>query len=420
MPQKSFTQLRKSFVAGATAAVAALAVFAAPMATAGGPAGAAQTGKALAGPGAPIRLQEFEPDLTIDYFGHPIALPPEAAHASCSQAFTGTAIGPNGVPVRVMFTASHCLQAIEEDAVLLPSVYSPTRDGLTRIGATFQTSNFGAFEDDDSLEVALQKLLNEPDWGTVLLDDGVVDTRAAQSRDRFGGPRSEPVELTGIRDWRNLGPREISFDNAFQPICKDGMTTGRTCGTQIMRTRHAVWIVGIGYDHGDSGGVNYDPVTHEVIGITSQSLGLLNRAQPADIAIEEAFGIKDGEVNKHFRLTDSTTEHGEFTNLADEAAAVDEIVIEQMLAAPPVDVEAERRAFDADVHAELTNFANRAGGIAYGAVTTGNLPAAQAQADQLITDAFDTGAAYAERYEQIQVAANIEEERARRAGQNAS
>lgn len=420
MPQKSFTQLRKSFVAGATAAVAALTVFTAPMAAAGGPAGTAQTGKALAGPGAPIRLQEFEPDLTINYFGHPIMLPPEAAYASCSQAFTGTAIGPNGEPVRVMMTASHCLQSIEEGAVLMPSVYAPTTEGLTRIGATFQTSNFGAFEDDDSTEVALQKLLNEPDWGTVLLDDGVVDTRVSQSRDQFGGPRSAPVELTGIRDWRNLGPREISFDNAFQPICKDGMTTGRTCGTQVLRTRHAVWIVGIGYDNGDSGGVNYDPVTGEVIGITSQTFGWVNRAQPADIAIEEAFGIKDGEVNKHFRLTDSTAKHAEFTNLRDEAVAIDTVVVEQMLAAPPVDVEAEQRAFDADVDAELANFANRAGGIAYDAVTTGNLPAAQAQVDQLITDAIDTGAAFSERYEQIQVAANIEQERARRAGQNAS
>nr|WP_227658980.1 MULTISPECIES: S1 family peptidase [unclassified Corynebacterium] len=134
-------------------------------------------------------------------------------------------------------------------------------------------------------------------------------TRVADSVDQHGRRHGDPVVLTGVRDYPDLGEDEVSFDNFGQPICKDGAASGRTCGIQFMRTRHSLWSSSLALP-GDSGGVNFDPTTGEALGASTQSmLGLLMTTQPFDVALEEAYGIPDGQVNEHFSLPESTEAH---------------------------------------------------------------------------------------------------------------
>ncbi len=112
--------------------------------------------------------------------------------------------------------------------------------------------------------------------------------------------------LTGVRDYPDLAFWEASADNFGQPICKDGNTGGRACGTQLFRTQNGIWSFGLNYENGDSGGVNFDPETGEALGVTSMGFGPIGRAQPVDLAIEEGYGIPDGQVNEYFALPEST------------------------------------------------------------------------------------------------------------------
>ncbi|GAB3073886.1 hypothetical protein CAQUA_01260 [Corynebacterium aquatimens] len=410
----------------AAASLAALTVCAggfAPAAHAGGPApaqlpqtapskAAGTAGGAIAGPGAPLRLRILTPPEPLDYFGTEIPLPQEANLAACSQGFVGHVNGS-----RVMVTAGHCLKGTNPTEEQLDSVvYSPLPGGLTRIGETEHASFLDSLnEDEEDLIVVANQVFNSSDWGTVRLDPGVPDTRVAQSRDAFGGDLSAPVELVGVRDWRTLGEQDIVFDNFGQPICKDGYTTQRTCGTQLFRTRNGVWSFGMYYDHGDSGGINFDPVTREILGVSSQGIGPLGRAQPADVVLETAYGIPDGEVNARFKLTDSTAQQPEFTSMASEQQEVENYVFDTIIAtAPPVDVDAEYDKLNNDIGAAIGDTAHRAGNIAWGAVTTGNVDAARKQGEELLGQTIETGMGFNARFEQIQLATAVEEERAAR------
>ncbi|WP_150114466.1 hypothetical protein [Corynebacterium oculi] len=140
-------------------------------------------------------------------------------------------------------------------------------------------------EEDFSLLEGMNQAFNSPDWGTVELEPGVTTTRLSDSVDMYGNSHGEPVELTGVRDYEDLGFWEVSADNFGQPICKDGNTSGRSCGVQLFRTQNGVWSAGLNYQNGDSGGVNFDPETGEALGVTSMGFGTIGRAQPIDLAI---------------------------------------------------------------------------------------------------------------------------------------
>ncbi len=111
----------------------------------------------------------------------------------------------------------------------------------------------------------------------------------------------------------------MSVDNFGQPICKDGATTGRSCGTQIGRSRNAVYSWNLGYKPGDSGGVNFDPRDGSIIGISSMGIGPVGKAQPADRIIEDAYGVPDGKVNEVFKVTESSAPRAEFRKAAGAA-----------------------------------------------------------------------------------------------------
>ncbi|QDZ41871.1 hypothetical protein [Corynebacterium sp. sy039] len=200
-----------------------------------------------------------------------------------------------------------------------PEVYVPTHEGDKLIG----TREHGApvlNTDNENVEA----VLNGDDWGTIVLIDGVNATRIADSKDQFGNSQGQPVELTSVRDYPDLKPGEVSFDEFGKPICKDGQTTGRTCGTQVLRTSNGLWYLGE-VRPGDSGGVTFDPNTGEALGVTSMTvLGLVGRSQPADVAIEKAYGIPDGQVNERFQLPNSTEAHTPMRNFQDDTAAANE------------------------------------------------------------------------------------------------
>lgn len=150
--------------------------------------------------------------------------------------------------------------------------------------------------------------MTDDDWATIALADGVEMSRVTDSVDQFGQSHGAPVVLTGVRDYPDLAPGQIAFDNFGHPICQDGQTSGRTCGVQFMRTGHRLWSIRES-NPGDSGGINYDPHTREALGVSTDSFGPLSITQAADIALEEAYGIPDGQVNERFRLPDSEQAH---------------------------------------------------------------------------------------------------------------
>lgn len=153
------------------------------------------------------------------------------------------------------------------------------------------------------------------------LEPGVEGTSVSTSTDEFGAPASEGVQMVGIVDYPELQQGEVAFDNLGRPICKDGNRTGRTCGVQLMRARHGVWSV-MHMDHGDSGGNAYDPDTNEVIGVNSMVVGPFSRVAPVDIAIEEGYGVPDGQVNERFKVVDSTAPRSdEYRTIGEDAAA---------------------------------------------------------------------------------------------------
>ncbi|KQB86604.1 hypothetical protein [Corynebacterium lowii] len=265
-------------------------------------------------PGAPMRMQ------TDAYEDEPIDIPLEIqATGGCSQGVPGTVTLPDGTTKNVLVSAGHCLYGIEGDGTeTYPEVYAPLYDEHGLIAQREHGEKVYPAEDSLNAEqLAVQ--YNGADWATAEIPEGVEATRVADSVDQYGRRHGEPVELTGVRDYRDLGPWEVSFDNFGQPICKDGQTSGRTCGVQVLRTSNGLWHTALSLP-GDSGGVNFDPNNGEALGVTSMGFyGFGGRAQPIDVAIEEVYGIPDGEVNEHFTLPESTQLHTPMYTLEEES-----------------------------------------------------------------------------------------------------
>lgn len=284
---------------------------------------------------------------------------------SCSQGPSGTVQLPDGTTKSVMVTAAHCVTSLGPGYEVAPEVYVPKMDGNHVIGYREQASN-PLVEAQPSFAKETFDAFTVSDWSTITLLEDVPTSRVSDSIDFYGNSTADGVALTGIRDYADLGPYQVSLDNFGQPICKDGMTSGRTCGTQLARTQHAVFSWGLNYTHGDSGGNNYDPNNGEVIGVTSQAVGPIGRAQPVDAALQAAYGIPDGEVNEHFTLAESTEAHDDdFRPLAQDEAEVQEWYNEnppvapvQQAAAPAVSAApaaevAETPDYRAEFHADV-------------------------------------------------------------------
>ncbi|WP_144412296.1 chymotrypsin family serine protease [Corynebacterium uterequi] len=188
---------------------------------------------------------------------------------------------PGQPTARIMLTAGHC--ATDDAGWQADAVYSSSG---ARVGALDKVK-LAANTPGETL-AGFIRMTTGADWATVLVDDSasgaVIDT-----------PDGD-VELTGVRDYRPTGLKEVSFDNAGDPICKIGLTTGHTCGTQLFRTYNSVYSSGLGFAPGDSGGINYDPRTGEIIGITVENFGAVGRTQTADAILQDAYGLADGEV----------------------------------------------------------------------------------------------------------------------------
>lgn len=287
-----------ALAAGVTAAAALLAPAVADAAT--------------VAPGAPIRAQAQVPSLE--------GMPPELDTASCSQAFAGTVERADGTRADILVTSGHCVSAMGDGFVPSPEVYAPKRDGNQLIGQR-EVYALEIPETGDTVGDFVG-MVTGADWATVTLVPGVSTSRTSESVDQFGVASGQPVVLTGIRDYRDLAAGEVSADNLGQPVCKDGATSGRTCGTQLFRTRNSVFHVGVAYAGGDSGGINFDPNNGEVIGITTEAYGPIGRAQTADVALQDAYGIPDGQVNERFQLAESTEAHDtDFRTLGEDMAA---------------------------------------------------------------------------------------------------
>ncbi|KQB83248.1 hypothetical protein [Corynebacterium oculi] len=304
-------------------------------------------GAAEVAPGA--RMQMFPPlegAITED-------IPMEIFAQHCSQGVPGTVTLPDGSQKNVMVTAGHCLWGIEGSAMgeMAPEVYAPLPGGNQLIAVRDQGQPVHpALDDRDPEELRL--MYDGDDWATAEIAPDVGMTRVADSIDQYGVSHGDSVTLTGVRDYRDLEPWEISFDNAGQPICKEGQTTGRTCGVQVLRSSNGLWYLGTSLP-GDSGGVNYDPMTGEVLGVTSMSVyGLIGRAQPVDVAVEKAYDIPDGQVNERFALPESTEEHTPMRSFAEDQATVQDWardVIAEELPTPETAVEVAQNNAEAAV-----------------------------------------------------------------------
>lgn len=286
---------------------------------------AASAEPALAAPGGPMRMFPANPPATLtDVTGKTINVPRSNFVYPCSQGPTGMLRTANGEQ-RVMLTVSHCVNAVPGMQPLAKEVYATRNGEYVKIGeAGAHTQMLPGAHDFSNPHSAVWT----NDWGVVHIDNGVVDTKLTQSQDVRGGAKGEPVALTTVRDFRTLAPGEFSIDNFGQPICKDGRTTGRTCGTQLARTRDGVYSYGLDYTPGDSGGVNYDPRDGAILGVSSITLKAfghsLGKAQPVDRIIEDVTGAPDGYVNEYFTVTQSTAAPEDFVPNAVEFAKNDE------------------------------------------------------------------------------------------------
>ena len=80
-----------------------------------------------------------------------------------------------------------------------------------------------------------------------------------------------------------------------------------------------MWHFGVGYESGDSGGINYDPRTGEAVGLSIIGFGPLGNSQQVDRAIEDAYGIPDGQVNEAFTPA-ADAQRADFAPLYEEVA----------------------------------------------------------------------------------------------------
>lgn len=283
---------------------------------------AAEAQPALAAPGAPFRIFPENPPatFTIPRSGE-VQVPPLFWVRTCTQGPIGTVRTPDGATQRVMLTASHCVNDLEGLPPIKNEFSVPVGGNYTRIGERTASNDIkpSAIDLSDPMES-----IRTADWGIMRIDDSVSATNLSHSADYNGVSTGEPVALTTIRDFRTLAPGEVSADNFGQPICKDGSTSGRSCATQIGRTRNGVWSWNLGYQQGDSGGVNFDPRDGAILGVSSMTLGPLGKAQPADRIIEDAFGAPDGHVNEYFTVADSTAPRANFGATIEEEKLVEQ------------------------------------------------------------------------------------------------
>lgn len=313
---------------------------------------------ALVAPGAPMRAFPVEAPETLELLtGQTLTVPHDAWASTCSQGPTGTLHLPGQAPQRVMLTASHCVNTMPNLPEIKNEFLVPVGSEYRRIGERVASNHVKPEAMNLS---APMETIRTADWGVISIDAELTDTSLTHSRAYDGAVTGEPVQLTHIRDFRTLSPGEVSADNFGQPICKDGATTGRSCGTQIGRTRNGVYSWGLNYVQGDSGGVNFDPNDGAVIGVTSMVLGPLGKAQPADRIIEDAYGIPDGHVNDAFTITNSTAPRADFTTSGAEEQRV-EAEIERLNpdVTPPVPRDELRKAVGEAQH-EAANFAQQA------------------------------------------------------------
>ncbi|MFD5868904.1 hypothetical protein ACFWGD_09875 [Corynebacterium sp. NPDC060344] len=297
--------MKKNRTASAIAAMITVgATFAAP----------AAAGAITVGPGSPIRMPE--PGAVVDGGRH-------VQTGMCSTSVPGTVTDADGTRHRVLITAGHCVN--KEGHEQLPKssgvIYAPTHDGDVRIGEVGPAA-FPIPDPNDAgaNQNVLDSSFNGSDYAFIELDDDIDATSISYSVDENGAAGGEGVQMTGVVDYRELRPGEVAVDNFGQPICSDGARTGRNCGVQVFRVRNGVWAVS-NLGKGDSGGNAYDPRTNEVIGINSMAVGPVSRYQPADQALQDAYGIEDGKVNEHFQVEESTAPHSDFRTIGQDMAA---------------------------------------------------------------------------------------------------
>lgn len=286
-----------------------------------------------------MRVLPVTPDTTLKIGDSLYTLPAELTGFACTQGPSGTVTDANGQTYPIMVTAGHCVLGDGQLGPLKPDVYVPLpADGsidLVKVGTKDKVGPITLAPDSAPLPDQAHSLLNTTDWATVRIDDPAQMSRVSASRDEYGRETGAPRTLTGVRDYPDLGPWQVAVDNAGQPICKDGTRTGRSCGIQLARTEHGVWSWDLSYAQGDSGGVNYDPRTGEVIGVTSMALGRIGRTQPVDRALEAAYDIPDGQVNERFKLAESTAGHADYATFNDELVAVEDTLKDQGFTTPP-------------------------------------------------------------------------------------
>lgn len=273
----------------------------------------------VVGPGSPLRMP-FPSNKVVEkrHVGSPM----------CSLSTPGTITDKNGKKQRVILTAGHCVLATDEKEdgskeELTGNFYVPTKDnGDVLLGRTVNATDNLDISDEAVLNppLLLNEMFNKPDYGIIGVEDNVETTSLSSSYSESGENHGEPVQIVGIQDSRTLGEYEVAVDNFGQPICTDGSRTGRNCGVQLFRTRNGVWAGAVGIDHGDSGGNAYNPETRETIGMVSMGVGPLSRYQPADVALEETYGIEDGKVNEYFETESSTKEQSEFRTIKEDQA----------------------------------------------------------------------------------------------------
>lgn len=271
--------------------------------------------KPVIGPGSPLRMPfPSNPEVEGRHVGNPM----------CSLAVPGTVVDAEGKSHRVIMTAGHCLKAEDEKTKekLSGKYFIPTKHGDVLVGQDGLATDVMPSEEDiqntKSAGEFFNTLFNSGDYGFIEVNDNVETTSISHSVDEFGEVHGEPVQIVGIQDNRTLAPMEISFDNAGQPVCTDGSRSGRSCGFQMFRVRNGVWAIAP-IDHGDSGGNAYNPETREAIGINSMGLGPISRFQPADVALEEAYGIPDGQVNERFKVAQSNAPQSEFRTIDEDS-----------------------------------------------------------------------------------------------------
>ncbi|SIS38422.1 hypothetical protein SAMN05444817_10176 [Corynebacterium appendicis CIP 107643] len=315
---------------------------------------------AEAAPGAPMRVRPFDVDYPYGpeagevYEMTGIHPHPEMFTKTCTQGPVGDVALESGGTQRVMLTAGHCVTGISDQGILMgQDVYAPVRGGYQRIGGTGLVRTVNVPGGYDSLATTARKARNSTDWGIVVLDPSTPADGAAASRDKFGANPSAPVPLTGVRDYPTVAPGQIRLDNFGQPLCKDGSMGARKCGYQLAYNSDTVWSWALDYKPGDSGGVNFDPSTGQIVGMTSMGIGPLGAAQRADRAIEEGYGIPDGQVNDKFTPAPPAESRADFVTGEEEKAEIEQYLVDNN---PDVPEEAftpptAKEQFDGAVHA---------------------------------------------------------------------